>query len=97
MAATIRTRAKNIFLGVLREKMREVYVTNITSLNTLNFLETQDTQVLKDKNERAYGDLMQTLDLEIYRVVSNSRFYEFDPCAATVFETVFKELRIQNK
>ena len=80
MAASTRSRTKNIFKKVLREEMRETNKTNTVSLNISNFIDTLDTQELENENERAYGDLMQTLELEVYRVVSNTKSLEFDLC-----------------
>ena len=77
--------------------MREINTINTASLNISNFIDTLDIQELENENERVYGDLMQTLELEVYRVASNTKSSEFDPCAETVFETVLAELRIQNE
>ena len=97
MAASTRSRAKDAFKGVLREEISEMNDANTASLNESNYLNTRDVQELKDENERAHADLMQTLDLEVYRVAANAKSSEFDPCAQTVFETALAELRTKNE
>ena len=62
-----------------------------------NFINIVDIQKLENENTRVYGDFIQTLELEVYRVISNTKSLEFDPCAETIFETVLTELRKQNK
>ena len=76
--------------------MVEINTANIINLNILNFINTQDKQILLNENNRVYGDLIQTLDLKMYRVVSNIKSQEFNLCTESVFETVLIELRKQN-
>ena len=95
MAALTRSGIYDIFTEILK-KMVEINTAKITNLNILNFIDIQDTQILLKKNNRVYGDLIQTLDLKIYRVVSNIKSQEFDPCAESVFESALIELKRQN-
>ena len=76
--------------------MVEINTANIINLNILNFINTQNKQILLKENNRVYRDLIQTLDLKMYRVVSNIKSQEFNLCTESVFETVLIELRKQN-
>ena len=45
------------------------------------------------KKSKVYSDLIQILDFQAYRVVSNIKSLEFDLCTETGFETVLIELK----
>ena len=91
-----RSRIKNTFTEILRKKISDINTINTVNLNISNLINILDIQILQKENNRVYSDWIQTLDLQVYRVVSNTKSQEFDLCAETVFETALTELRKQN-
>ena len=96
MAVLTRSRAKDTFTEILRKEMSDINTVNTVNLNMSNFINILDIQILQKENNKIYNDLIQTLNFQVYRVVSNTKSFEFDLCTETVFETVLIELRKQN-